>query len=307
MGRAGAIAVLACVFGLQASSRAQVEIDNNFKYYSGQDVQPIFDGWSHADDGGFLMHFGYLNRNWVQELSVPVGPNNNVEPNGPDRGQPAFFYTRTNRNQFSVKVPKDWGLKREVVWTVTANGKTQKAIGWLQPEWEIATPNPTTPPKSANAEAQKNKAPTLTLAPTASGAVSAPVTISATVADDGLPKPAAGRGGRRGGPAIGQETPPILRGGVTDVPNNVPALGGAGGGGGGGGRGAAGAGQGPTVSWTLWRGPANATFSTRSAPVKDGQAQITVTFSKPGEYVLRARASDRALSSTPADIRVTVR
>jgi hypothetical protein len=41
--------------------------------------------------------------------------------------------------------------------------------------------------------------------------------------------------------------------------------------------------------------------------VKDGQSQITVTFSKPGEYVLRARASDRALSSPPAEVRVTVR
>src|SRR5262245_65611462 len=111
---------------LAVSVGAQVEIDNNFKYNSGQDVQPIFDGWSHADDGGFLMHFGYLNRNWVQELSVPVGPNNTVEPNGPDRGQPAFFYTRTNRNQFSVKVPKGWGITTEVMRTVPAKDKTQE-------------------------------------------------------------------------------------------------------------------------------------------------------------------------------------
>ena len=52
----------------QGSSAQQIEIDNNFKYNSGQDVQPVFEGWSHRPDGGFAMHFGYLNRNWVQEL-----------------------------------------------------------------------------------------------------------------------------------------------------------------------------------------------------------------------------------------------
>ena len=65
------------------------------------------------------------------------GPSNSIEPGGPDRGQPTFFYTRTNRNLFTVNVPKDFGQKEEMVWTVIANGKTQKAIGWLQPEWEI--------------------------------------------------------------------------------------------------------------------------------------------------------------------------
>jgi hypothetical protein len=29
----------------------------------------------------------------------------------------------------------DWG-KKELVWTVTIHGKTERAVGWLQPEWE---------------------------------------------------------------------------------------------------------------------------------------------------------------------------
>src|SRR5204862_91024 len=79
--------------------------------------------------GSFRFHFGYLNRNYVQALSIPVGPANSIEPGGPDRGQPTFFAVRTNRNMFTVTVPKDWG-KKELVWTLTANGKTQKAFGW---------------------------------------------------------------------------------------------------------------------------------------------------------------------------------
>src|SRR5436190_17240783 len=127
---------LAAAVSVPYSSSAQIEIQNNFKYNSGQDVQPIFEGWSRNPDGSFDMHFGYLNRNWVEEPTAPIGPSNSVEPGGPDRGQPAYFYPRTNRNLFAVTVPKDWG-KKEVVWTLTVNGKTEKAVGWLQPEWEI--------------------------------------------------------------------------------------------------------------------------------------------------------------------------
>src|SRR5262245_15315258 len=130
------VTALVWLLGVPHGTTAQVEINNNFKFNSGQDVQPVFEGWSKNPDGGFAMHFGYLNRNYVQELSIPVGPGNNIEPGGPDRGQPTFFSIRTNRNMFKVNVPKDWG-KKELIWTLTANGKTQKAFGWLQAEWEI--------------------------------------------------------------------------------------------------------------------------------------------------------------------------
>src|SRR5262245_32045789 len=119
------LSALVVLTGALHRATAQVEIQNNFKYNSGQDVQPIFEGWSKAPDGSYRMHFGYLNRNYVQELSIPVGPGNNVEPGGPDRGQPTVFDVRTHRNMFTVAVPKDWG-KKELVWTVVANGKTQK-------------------------------------------------------------------------------------------------------------------------------------------------------------------------------------
>ena len=70
----------------------------------GQDIQPVFEGWSRKPDGSFLMHFGYFNRNYVEQPSIPVGPNNSIEPGGPDRGQPTVFRPRTNRNLFSVPV-----------------------------------------------------------------------------------------------------------------------------------------------------------------------------------------------------------
>ena len=88
--------------------RSRAEYTNNFRYNIGQDIQPIFEGWSHAADGSINMHFGYLNRNYVETPTIPVGPNNIIEPGGPDRGQPTFFYPRTNRNLFTVNVPEGW-------------------------------------------------------------------------------------------------------------------------------------------------------------------------------------------------------
>src|SRR5262249_2016829 len=61
-------------------------------YYSrGQNIAPAFEGWEQQADGTFDMIFGYLNRNLDQSFHIPVGPNNNIEPGGPDHGQPTYF------------------------------------------------------------------------------------------------------------------------------------------------------------------------------------------------------------------------
>ena len=73
------------------------------------------------------MHFGYLNRNWVEEPSVPVGPSNSIEPGGPDRGQPTLLLHRAPIAICSRwPCPKDFG-KKEVIWTLTVNGKTRES------------------------------------------------------------------------------------------------------------------------------------------------------------------------------------
>jgi hypothetical protein len=254
----------------------------DIQFNAGQSVQPIFDGWTRNADGSYQLHFGYLNRNYVEEIHVPVGPDNMLEPAGPDRGQPTYFYTRFNRRLFSVTVPRDFG-KGEVVWTLKTNGRTEKAVGWLQPEWEIEG--------SAGSEKTKNVAPAITVAPpTAPVALSAKLPLTAKVSDDGLPKP--------GKPRVGgnSENPPAFRPDSKHTPPvNVPTvqrtrpvrL------------------QGLSVAWRVWRGPGAVTFEPATLPVKDGQAATTATFSKPGEYVLRAIANDSA-ATTVQDIKVVV-
>jgi hypothetical protein len=263
-----------------------------FKFNSGQGLQPIFEGWSKNPDGTFEMWFGYLNRNYVETLLVPIGPDNKIGLGLPDRGQPTVFGTRIHRKAFSVTVPSDWA-KKELVWTVTVRGVTEKAIGWLQREWEI---DPIYAGKTRNAESLKNKAPELTLNVPSTVTLPNALTLAATVVDDGLPTPKKGPPPR----AIGQETPPTLKplADQAEIPVNVPGIGG--------GRGTGGQGpQGLVLNWIVWRGPAAVTFDHPTTEVKDQKAVVKATFTKAGTYVLRAIANDGELNVNK-DVTVTV-
>src|SRR5580704_15317050 len=87
------------------------------------------------------MVFGYLNRNYEEEVDIPVGPANSVvagDGTPLDREQPTHFYPRRQRFLFKVVVPKDWDKQQKVIWSLTSRGKTDQAKGWLQPEWELS-------------------------------------------------------------------------------------------------------------------------------------------------------------------------
>ncbi|PYU24812.1 MAG: hypothetical protein DMG30_07550, partial [Acidobacteria bacterium] len=106
------------------------------QFSSGQDVVPVYEGWLRNPDGTFTFVFGYFNRNWKEELVIPAGPDNKLEPGEPDRRQPTYFLPRRQSWVFRVQVPKDWG-QQELVWTITAHGRTEKAYAQLVPEEEI--------------------------------------------------------------------------------------------------------------------------------------------------------------------------
>src|SRR5215470_13449638 len=79
---------LAIVFFVASPLLAQT------RFASGQDVVPAFEGWERNPDGSFNMVFGYMNRNYEQELDIPVGADNMIEPGLADQGQPTHFYVR---------------------------------------------------------------------------------------------------------------------------------------------------------------------------------------------------------------------
>jgi hypothetical protein len=119
-----------------ALATAGVSLSSQTRYASGQNVVPVFEGWERNGDGSFTMVFGYMNRNYEQEIDLPIGPNNTLEPGAADQGQPTHFYPRRQQFVFKVKVPKDWG-KKDLVWTLKMDGKTEKAYASLLPFWEL--------------------------------------------------------------------------------------------------------------------------------------------------------------------------
>ena len=238
------------------------------RYWSGQTVAPVFEGWERNEDGTFNFVFGYFNRNHEETLDIPIGPDNNLAPGEPDQGQPTFFAPLRQKVVFRVKVPADWGPTKRLVWTLTIRGKTEKANAFLLPEWETNAQamggNAGPGQGSAAGGDPDNKAPAITVAPDRTTiALRETVAITASVADDGRPKPSRGRDRRRVG---------VLR-----------------------------------VDWLQYRGPVGgrAVFTPAESPVSAGRAVTTATFSAPGQYVLRAFGNDGELRGT-ADVIVTV-
>jgi hypothetical protein len=243
-------------------------------YNSGQDIVPVFEGWEKSPDGSFNMVFGYMNRNREQSLYVPIGPDNNIDikPNG-DAGQPTHFYPKRQKFIFKVAVPKDWG-KKDVVWTLRVNGKTEKAYGSLLREEVIDDQVYSMNRSGGGAPDTPNNPPTLQVVDPdhLKATVGVPLTLTVVIADDGIPKPRPAQ--------------------VSRPPGRHNALG-------------------LRTTWIQYRGPGEVTFDpwislgyddhvagwTVPSLPPDGRVVTKATFSEAGNYVLRAIADDGYLFS----------
>ncbi len=271
---------LVILTGVFVPARAQVQLPTanpQTKFSNGQDVVPVYEGWLRNKDGTFTFVFGYFNRNWQEELVIPAGPDNKIEPGPPDRGQPTYFLPRRQPWVFRVTVPKDWG-QQELVWTITSHGRTEKAYAQLMLEEEILERLIQTRGNLNPGEDDPNKPPSITIAPVPSASAASPVTLTALVTDDGLPKP-------RPAPVPRPEAKGQAQ---TNNATERPKAG-------------------LSVTWTEYRGPAKVTFdSAGPIAVSNGQAVTAAHFSEPGTYVLTAMASDGALR-TSTQVTITVK
>jgi hypothetical protein len=276
-------------------------------YSRGQNASPAYEGWEQNADGSYNFLFGYMNRNWEEELNVPIGPDNNIEPGGPDQGQPTRFLPRRNRFVFRVRVPQDWGQK-ELIWTLTTKGKTEKAYATLRADYfiddvVIASETGALGAGTSSPEVRSNKRPSVKLDgdKTRLATVGQPLALVAWVTDDGIPKP-------RG--AVGAAVRPTRPTNASAVAPRNPLLTPPS-------RLTVGKRVGLHLSWFVYRGDGNVRFDpaqvkvwedTRTganspwAPLwpppsvpTDGRHEVQVVFNAPGTYVLRARADDGAL------------
>jgi len=103
---------------------------------SGASITGALEGWYKNNDGTYSILVGYFNRNQKQTLDIPAGPDNHIDPGGPDQGQPTHFLPRRQWGVFTVTVAKDFGTKR-LTWTITANGQTTSVPLHIDPLWVI--------------------------------------------------------------------------------------------------------------------------------------------------------------------------
>jgi len=254
---------------------AALSANAQIKYLRGQDVAPAFEGWELNPDGSYSLVFGYLNRNYEEQVDVPIGPDNTIDPGG-DRAQPTHFYTRRQRFVFKVDVPKDWDKKAKVIWKLTVHGKTNEAKGWLEPEWEL-NDEVISENRAGGVLEAGNKPPTLTASSDQTINLGETLTLTASATDDGLPKP------------LPRRPPSADTSGVPALPERQRH-------------------EGVMIKWIEYRGPGKVTFDQDASPAIYGKPvtmSTKATFSAPGSYWLQAIASDGQLATTQ-DVKVTV-
>jgi hypothetical protein len=232
----------------------------------GAGVTGAFEGWFTNKDGSRAFLVGYYNRNSRQSLDVPIGPDNRIEPGGPDMGQPTHFLPGRQYGMFVVPVPKTFGPNDRLTWTIVANGQTASIPLRLHPDYviepfsEIAVGN--TPPSvrfEEKAAAVQGPIAQVGAAAVRSASTSTPMTLTLWATDDlkytsGTNAP------------LATPRPPVA------------------------------------VTWSKYRGPGDVVFD-KARPAVDklpetggapfsGKATTSVTFSEPGEYVLHLTAND---------------
>ncbi|MSR21773.1 MAG: hypothetical protein EXR91_12510 [Gemmatimonadetes bacterium] len=333
--RGAQVWLLRSMLVVAASISAQTGLaGQSLTYSSGQTVSPAYEGFEANPDGSYNLIFGYMNRNWLEEVDVPVGEGNSFSPGPADRGQPTHFLPRRNRFTFKVRVPADFG-DQELVWTLTTRGETKMAYGSLRQDLLIdnivvASETGALGAGRSDPETRSNTPPEIMIdgSRTANARVGQPVTLTARVTDDGLPLTTAQRRERARAQRVVAGTPaatPAPADSANATPEVSPEM-----------RALQRAFTEPdrvTVAkslglhftWFVYRGQNTANFEpiqikpwedTRAwmnspwapfwvaPPVpEDGRWVARVTFDEPGTYVLRGRADDGSLY---ADQEVTV-
>jgi hypothetical protein len=234
----------------------------------GASITGAFEGWFTSDKDSRSFLVGYFNRNTEQELDIPIGPDNRIEPGGPDMGQPTHFLPGRRFGMFAIPVPKDFKPQDKYTWTIFANGQYNSIPLRLNTDYvispfsEIAVHN--TPPIirfEPNGTAIQGPVATLAHAPVRTTSLSKPLVLTLWITDD--MKYTSGTNAPRSG-----DRPPV------------------------------------TLLWSKYRGPGAVRFDKANPPAEplatggtesdgfSGKATTSATFSEAGDYVLHVTVND---------------
>jgi hypothetical protein len=232
----------------------------------GSSITGAYEGWFDNADGTRVFLVGYLNRNYQKAIDVPIGPDNRIEPGGPDHGQPTHFLPGRQTGIFLVTVPKDFTTAdQRLTWTITVNGQTTSIPLRLHPDYivspftDVAVGNKPPilrfDPKGGSSQGPVG---ILAKALTRTTSVSTPLVLPLWSTDDA--KYSSGSNAPQRNPP-----PPV------------------------------------ELTWSKYRGPGTVTFDhvrpefekiADSSVAFSGKATVTARFSAPGDYVLHVTAND---------------
>ncbi|HUR36056.1 MAG TPA: hypothetical protein VM032_19775 [Vicinamibacterales bacterium] len=235
----------------------------------GRSITGSYEGWYDNKDGSHVFLVGYYNRNLAQEVDIPIGPNNRIEPGGPDFGQPTHFLPGRQVGVFTVTVPREFTQQQRLTWTIVDNGVTTAIPLRMNTDYNIS------PFEDA---AVGNTPPVLKFEEAGSG-IQGPVAAIARA----LPRSAAVNTPLEL-PLWATDDAKYTSGTNAPMRNPRPPV---------------------TAIWSKYRGPGKVTFVPADGRPKfeilsggqvgqaySGRSSVTATFSDPGEYILHVVGND---------------
>jgi len=235
----------------------------------GRSITGAYEGWYDNKDGSHVFLVGYYNRNLSQEVDIPVGPNNHIDPGGPDFGQPTHFLPGRQVGVFTITVPKEFTPQQRLTWTIVDNGETTAIPLRLNTDYNVspfedaAVGN--TPPSlkfEPNGPATQGPIASVSKAVPRTATVNTPLELPLWANDDA--KYTSGTNAPMRNPR-----PPV------------------------------------TAMWSKYRGPGKVTFAPANGKPKfetltggqvgqpyEGKSSVTATFSEPGDYILHVVGND---------------
>ena len=260
------VALFALTGGGWLSARSQQPaINSQMRHATGQAVVPVYEGWFEDSDGQVHASYGYVNLNSEEALDIPIGVDNVIAPGPADLGQPTHFQPGHQKGVFTVALPRDRS-DTEITWTLSVRGQTMSIPSNLGPLYQIEGLVTNDGPFPGNTPPVLHFEPGGASGQGPGGLVRAtPITTSARTAaainlwvtDDD--------------PKVELE-PLVVRSLQSSLRRRQRRR--------------------MSVTWSKYRGPGKAHFSDPSPSIERGRASTTVTFSEPGEYMLRVVASD---------------
>ncbi|MEW6323138.1 MAG: hypothetical protein AB1635_18880 [Acidobacteriota bacterium] len=236
-------------------------------------VAPFFDGFYQNDDGSVTFSFGYSNLN-TELVEIPLGPENFITPKEFDGRQPTSFppilpdtpagRRDRARGVFTVTAPP--GFKGDVVWTLRYLGQTYTVPARTRHsaymlKWPMAMGS--IPPLLRFApDGPAGRGPTGIESGPVKATVGTPLAVTIWATDDSV-----------------REKDPV------EVTSRRETRTGA-----------------INVTWYKHSGPGPVAFDPAKAIIAElqGTSSTSVTFTQPGEYVLRVRADNFGRLDTSA-------